>query len=410
MIAEPPVPTRSRDWTPVLAGLHADLMDCIQVNLAAFADRAHGAGTHLALGALLRFDTVPGPGGVPIVGATVEQRLAEAADLLAVRVDQRFDDVTGARLREISAGSAPLFVVADAYTMSWVPYAGHQHMEHSFLLLAADGPVLVGDGYHNATPWGDIRPGVWRLPAAGFDDAVPRATAMTLTAAAPPVLDRAAVLTENAVAMSAATGRIDRYLAALHEHREEPETAARLVLDVWLLGRSRALHAAWLGTYPEVDAAGQASAQAESWSALAAQSYVAMRRASRGGAFPTAVLDRLGELLHEDVALARRLAGGDPATGTPAGAGSTGDPDGTRAVLAEELAAVLGLGAGLLDGRPSLRSLPGFNSFRLVEVIERVEARLRVTLDPDELTGAALHDLDTLTVLFDRARSAVAQP
>ncbi|MEU7931218.1 acyl carrier protein [Micromonospora echinofusca] len=405
MVAVPAVPTRSREWTPVLTGLRADLLDCVQVNLAALADRAYGPGSHLALGATLRFDTVVGPAGTPAVTASVEQRLTEAADLLGLRVTRRWDDVPGARLRELLAEHSPLYVVADTFTMSWLPYAGNQHMEHSFLLVDAGEQCVVVDGYHNSTQWGDARPGTWRMSAADFDAAVPRATAMTVAADGAPVLDRAAVLRDNAAALRAGADRIEDYLAAVRRRADEAEAAAQLVLDVWLLGRSRALHAAWLAGDPATaDTAREAAGRADAWLALAGQSYVAMRRVRRGGVFPTPVLDQLDGLLRDDVALAGRLADAGPVP--PPQDGPAADPGRIRAVLADEVRAVLGVGPEVpVEGRP-LRTLSGFNSFRLVEVIERAEARLGVELDPDDLTGPALHDLDSLGAVFDGARPA----
>lgn len=403
MVTVPAVPTRSRDWTPVLTGLRADLLDCIQVNLAALADRAYGPGTHLALGATLRFHTAEGPAGTPAVTASVEQRLAEAADLLGLRVTRRWDDVPGARLRELLAEHSPLYVVADTFTMSWLPYAGNQHMEHSFLLVDAGEHCVVVDGYHNSTQWGDARPGTWRMSAADFDATVPRATAMTVAADGAPVLDRAAILRNNAAALHAEADRIEDYLAAVRQQAGDREAAAQLVLDVWLLGRSRALHAAWLADHTTTaDAVQEAAERADAWLALAGQSYVAMRRVRRGGVFPTPVLDQLAGLLRDDVTLAVRLAGagGGP---VPPQSGRAADPGRIRTVLTDEVRTVLGVGPEVpVDGRP-LRTLPGFNSFRLVEVIERAEARLGVELDPDDLTGAALHDLDSLGAVFDRA-------
>ncbi|SCL54516.1 phosphopantetheine-binding protein [Micromonospora peucetia] len=400
MVVVPAVPTRSREWTPVLTGLRADLLDCVQVNLAALADRAYRPGAHLALGATLRFHTAEGPAGAPAVTASVDQRLAEAADLLGLRVTRRWDDVSGARLRELLAEHSPLYVVADTFTMSWLPYAGNQHMEHSFLLVDAGEHCVVADGYHNSTQWGDARPGVWRMSAADFDAAVPHATAMTIAAEGAPVLDRAAVLRDNAAALRAGADRIEGYLTAVRQRAGEPEAAAQLVLDVWLLGRSRALHAAWLaGEADAADAAREAADRADAWLALAGQSYVAMRRVRRGGVFPAPVLDQLTGLLRGEVALAG--AGSEPPHGGP-----VADPDRIRAVLADEVRAVLGVGPEVpVDQRP-LRTLPGFNSFRLVEVIERAEARLGVELEPDDLTGPALHDLDSLGAVFDRARPA----
>ncbi|MFI5844836.1 phosphopantetheine-binding protein [Catenuloplanes sp. NPDC051500] len=401
MVVVPAVSTRSREWTPVLTGIRAELLDCLQANLAVLADHAYRPGAHLALGAAPRFHCATGAAGVAVT-ASVEQRLSEAAALLGLRSAQRWDDVSGPRLRALLADHSPLYVVADTFTMTWLPYAGNQHMEHSFLLVEAGEHCVVVDGYHNSTPWGDARPGTWRMPAAAFDAAVPRADAMTIVAGGAPVLDRAAVLRDNAAAARADAGRVEGYLTAVRSRADDPDGAAQLVLDIWLLGRSRALHAAWLADDPATaGAAREAAERADAWRALAGQSYVAMRRVRRGGAFPGHVLDQLTGLLSDEGALAGRLA-------VPSG-GPAADPGRIRETLAEEVRAALGISPDTpVDGRP-LRALPGFNSFRLVEVIERVETRLGVELDPDELTGAALHDLDSLSAAFGRARPAAQE-
>jgi acyl carrier protein len=61
----------------------------------------------------------------------------------------------------------------------------------------------------------------------------------------------------------------------------------------------------------------------------------------------------------------------------------------------------------VLDGRPihgvdELRALPGFNSFRLVEIIDRIERDLGVEL-PAEVGADDLQDVDGLCRLFTRA-------
>jgi acyl carrier protein len=58
--------------------------------------------------------------------------------------------------------------------------------------------------------------------------------------------------------------------------------------------------------------------------------------------------------------------------------------------------AVLGVpDARLLDGL-EFTSLPRFSSFRLVEIIERLEGELGVELDPADLVPENLHRVDDL--------------
>lgn len=361
--------TYDRLWSPVLETVRADALDCVQANLAVVADRHGGPGTHLALGAPLRFDTEPGPDGTPRVAASVSYRLAAAEKLLGLRVARRWDGVDGARLRALVTETGPLYVVADAHDLAWTPYAGRKHTAHTFVLSTSD---TVVDAYHDETPWGPCRPGVWRLSPAAWDAIPPTATALLLVTE--PVAGRQDVVTANARAMADAVPDIDAYLKA------DRADGADVVLDIWLLGRARLLHGAWLARHdrqsPEVEA------HAQAWLTLAAKSFVAWRR-SRTGALPPAVLDDLGRLLHEDVAIAARLAARDS----------------VRAAVVAAIQEVLRV-AEPAEG--ALRDLPGYNSFRLVEIIENAERRLAVTLHDDDLTPEALRDVDALCAAFAR--------
>ncbi|UMP07071.1 hypothetical protein [Amycolatopsis sp. EV170708-02-1] len=50
----------------------------------------------------------------------------------------------------------------------------------------------------------------------------------------------------------------------------------------------------------------------------------------------------------------------------------------------------------------ALRGLPNYNSFGLVEIIERAEARLEVVLGDEDLTPEALRYIDSLCATFAR--------
>jgi len=403
MALRTPIDSTGLTWTDVLGTLRADALDCLQANLAVAADVGYGRGAHVALGATLRHAMVDGPLGIPVVAASLDRRLAEAAQLLGLRVTRRWDQVDGPRLRRLAEAHGPVYVVADAYTLRWVPYAGRQHMEHSFLLVESGPSCLVVDGYRNSTRWGEARPGTWRLPAAELDAAVPTATVLTLATdgGTAPALDPAAVLDANVRGLAESGPMIDRYLDAVQGRVGDPDVIAQVVLDVWLLGRSRRLHAEWLSAAGVAGPDGPAAAarHAESWLALAGQSYLAMRRAARRGGLPRPVIDELARLLHEDATLARRLA-----AGAFVAAGS-GTAVAVRAAVVEELRAVMRVDADFLSGDQPLRALPDYSSFRLVEVIERVEAKLGVELDPDELTTEGLRSVDSLCRLFARAHT-----
>jgi len=48
MVDLAPMPTRSARWSPIVADLRAESLDCLQANVAAVADQHHGTGSHLA--------------------------------------------------------------------------------------------------------------------------------------------------------------------------------------------------------------------------------------------------------------------------------------------------------------------------------------------------------------------------
>ena len=362
--------TYDRLWSPVLETVRADALDCLQANLAVMADRHGGAGAHLSLGAPLRFDIEQGPDGRPRVAASMPYRLAAAHELLGLRVAQRWDGVDGARMRALVAEAGPLYVIADAHRLAWTPYAGRRHTEHTFLLSTSD---TVVDAYHDETPWGPCRPGVWRLSPAEMDAMLPTATVLRF--ATEPVAHRPDVLAANARAMAEAIPAIDAYLSADH--------GDGLVLDIWLLGRSRLLHGAWLARNDRPSP--EADEHAQAWLTLASKSYVAWSR-SRTGTPPTAVLDDLGRLLHEDVAIATRLAARHR----------------VRDAVLSVIQDVLRVDEPTVRTATTLRELPNYNSFRLVEIIERVETRLAVLLHDDDLTPQTLQDIDALCATFAR--------
>jgi acyl carrier protein len=391
-------------WSPALAGVSAEALDCMQVNLAVVADRTH-PGAHVALGAPLRFTLASGPPGQlpPVIEATLDDRLAQAAALLGVRVTARWDSVDGTGLRDLARSHAPLYIVADAYSMAWVPYAGQRHLDHSFLLLSADSrQALVADAYHNNTPWGAARPGIWQITAADLDAAAGNgATAMTLHAGSPPPLDGDAIVAGNAAAMDTALADIDRYIGAVRATIGNRQALGRLVLDVWLLSRSRLLHAAWLASLGDRPAEAAAAAEhAQAWVRLSTVAFVAERRAQRGQAASPAIADQLDALLRADTRLAHQMAAG--LAGGPAAA----EP---RGVVLDELGAITGLDAASLEAGTELRSLPGFSSFRLADLIDRAEQRLGLQLDPDDLTADSLRTVASLCELFVMAAGRASE-
>ncbi|MDG4795552.1 phosphopantetheine-binding protein [Micromonospora sp. WMMD1082] len=86
------------------------------------------------------------------------------------------------------------------------------------------------------------------------------------------------------------------------------------------------------------------------------------------------------------------------------------DRTAVRTAVTEVTAEVLGVDPAILHATPTLTDLPTFNSFRIVEVVERVEERLDVEVDPAELTPDNLTRMDNLTALFERTAMGSGTP
>lgn len=386
------------DLAPVLAGIAADALDCIQTNLAVLADAAHGGGTHVRLGALLQ-SALPKPGHPPTVEASVEQRLTEATRLLGLRIEERHDGLDGAGLCALAAGGREWYVVADTITLPWTPYHGQRSMEHTFLLRVDGGRHEIVDAYHNDTPWGSVRPGAWDLGAEALGAAVPspEASALLIAPAALPPHDAGSLLDDLAASLSAPdrARAADAYVAGYRDHPAARDAFDRLTLDTWLLARERLLHTYWLERVAGAPdrAVATARGHAERWAELARQVYLAFRRVERGRPAPPAVFEDLAALLHADVTL---TAWRSSTPAPPVDAADVG-----RSVRAA-VGGVLAIDAGEIDGAEALADVPGFNSFALADVLERLEQELGVEVPPEELTPANYRSLDSLSGLFSR--------
>ncbi|QKG18509.1 acyl carrier protein [Actinomadura verrucosospora] len=66
-------------------------------------------------------------------------------------------------------------------------------------------------------------------------------------------------------------------------------------------------------------------------------------------------------------------------------------------------AEVLAVDRPSLVAADPLTELPTFSSFRVVDIVERLEERLGVEIDPADLRPENLHHLDALCELFARS-------
>ncbi|MFI8193395.1 acyl carrier protein [Streptomyces sp. NPDC085946] len=369
--------------------VRAALLDCLQANLAVLADRHHGPDTHLRLGAVLRFAPAPrGPGGLPTVEPTVEDQLAAAGDLLGLAVRAR---ATGRPDAAPDGPAEPSYVVADAFHLPWVPYHGHKHVEHSFLVEPGADGVTVTDAYHNDTVWGPARPLRLSYRRDRLDAllaALPQDTVTVRLSARPPGPAPAPAHTPADEAV------VDAYLRAYADHEDRVLALERFTLETWLLARARHLHAAYAAHLAGGAQDEAVRAHLARWDSVVEHTYLAYRRVVRGRAEPAGLFERAGEALRADAAA---FGGQRPRS----------LEDEVRAVVAEVLhvsADSLVVGAGGFDG--DLSRLAEFGSMRMVEAVERLEQRFAVEFAPEDLVPENLHRVDDLCALIRRSSPA----
>ncbi|GHG14363.1 MULTISPECIES: hypothetical protein [Amycolatopsis] len=266
--------------------VRAELLDCVQSNLAVLADRFHGPDSHLALGATLRFRPHPGAAGLPTVEPPLLDQVLEATRQLGLVRTTTWHGGTREPLRELSGRHGVLYVVADSFDMPWLPYSGRRHMDHSFLVEADGDRATVVDAYSNHTQWGKAEPGRWTtdwstLPAASF---------VLLTA---PAADVPMPLPH--VGTMAATDYVDAY----RRHPDRRTAFERLAVETWLLTRARKLHVAYRAHRGE-RVTDEVAAHLGHWDELAGRAFLAMRRTGSGRPAPEQLLTDVETALNAD--------------------------------------------------------------------------------------------------------------
>ncbi|MDG4820136.1 MULTISPECIES: acyl carrier protein [unclassified Micromonospora] len=392
------------------ATIRAELLDCVQVNLAVLADRWHGTGTHLRLGASLELRPRPGADGLPTVEPAVREHLAEATDRLGVgwcepgaghRPATPTTPDTGPLRHTDGAGLVAevtehglCYVVADAYHLRWVPYHGQRHIEHSFLIEPDGSGFAVTDAYHNDTPWGAARPGRWTLTGAELAAAVPDGAVV-----AGPVPGELPAAPQPGYAVDAAT--VDAYVDAYRAYPDRVVALDALTLQTWLLARQRRLHAAYRAAHRGGAETAAEAAQLARWDRVVEQTYLAARRVQRGRPEPAGLLATFAEALDTD----RSVFAAAPARpAPPAAVAGTVRPE-LSAEVTEVVRSVLQLddtGPGL-TAATALDTVPSFSSFRMVEIVDRLEQRFRIEFHPDDLVPERLHRVADLCEIVLRA-------
>jgi acyl carrier protein len=81
-----------------------------------------------------------------------------------------------------------------------------------------------------------------------------------------------------------------------------------------------------------------------------------------------------------------------------------------RTAVVEVMTRVLAVDGTTLAATGTLSELPTFNSFRVVEIVEKLESRLDVELDPADLTRDNLYRFDAICELFERTAARALVP
>ncbi len=374
----------------------------MQSNLAVLADHFHGSGTYLNLGSQLTSRWYPGPDNLPTVDPPLARQLADAERMLHVSVHDK-GTVAGAGLAAQMEPGELCYAVADAHHMTWLPYFGRQHMEHSFLLIAperTDATWSVIDSYTNDTQWGAAKPGRWSLTHEELS-ALTRIQLYSIKPQPGPAARPFLHITH---------APMDHYFAAFDAEPNRERVLNRLTEDTWLLARSRRLHAlhrtdttADGNTDPEI------AAHLRDWDKLVTHTYMSFRRVAQGRPEPKGTVEQFAALLAAD----RRIfttpdAIEPPAGSAPARYHGIGDRQETENALKRDIAAEVARAldvdaATLLDTGMDLTTLAGFTSFRMVDLIDRLEARFDIELDSDDLVPENLKSMDGLCRIVHNA-------
>ncbi|MFE2375746.1 acyl carrier protein [Streptomyces sp. NPDC059398] len=361
------------------AGVHTGLLDCVQVNLAVLADHHHGAGTHLRAGARLEFRTWERAEGLPTVEPPPDEQLSTQPALLGLGMVRR-ERLSGAGLAAAVADRGGThYVIADSFRLPWLPYHRQAHMEHSFLLTAGpDGPHIT-DAYRSETTWGPATPGHWVLSDAELADIGPAVVVEFAAGELPPLAALPPVLTADEDA-------VREYLGAYERWPDRARAVEQLTVETWLLARGRRLHA----KYRELFSGGTGTSEAEeaqlrAWDKVVEQTYLAHRRVSRGRAEPPRLVERLREVLTADLEL----------HAAPSAVPAAPD-EALRGRVAAVAGAVLGVPEGELLAGAAFDAFPSFGSFRLIEIIERLEDDLGTEFAAADLVPENLRGVDDL--------------
>lgn len=388
---------RAGFWSEALERVRPELLDCLQTTAAVLAE-AGQADSHLQLGARLTSLAPTADSDPATADGSWDQFATSAAELLGLEVEQAWFGADRTTMADALRAGGPLYVVADAFDLRWLPYVGHKHMSHSFLVDKGDteDTLTVVDAYHNSTPWGDARPGSWQLPAEELVRSLPGSLDLVrFRQGLLPLIDLRTALTENVDRLRSGDEARAAYLEAARTSAA-PDVLDQLATDCWVMARSRKLHAVWLDEQPAaLSGTAAAWSQVAEWEQLATHSYLTLRRAARSPVRPDSILASIEKLSRTDLEVADLLV--------QQAIEWTGR---VEQVVVDRLADAFRTTALEIRSAAGLRDVPGFNSFRLVDAVSSIEVSLGLRIRDEQLTSSDLHDRQSFTGLFLRARPA----
>lgn len=280
----------------VAARSYAALLPCVEANLELLLRHAGVANVLTVLGGACALEAEP-PDRLELRPVPLERwiRRQTGLELRRTTVD---GDALLAHLRDVLTGDTPALVFADAFSVPWNPYAGHEHHQHAFVVDAWDASgerLHVVDAYTNATRYGRAVPSErWvaarellasLAPPPGRCLEVAQLAGVPRGAADPPV----AIVRENVGAheRNRARGAGAERLAGHVGDAPYGERLRWLSLATWLAARSRALHALWWRESAELPGSGAVAAfgdevVAPTWEAAQTSVYLASRRVEAG--------------------------------------------------------------------------------------------------------------------------------
>ncbi|MFD0635651.1 hypothetical protein ACFQ9X_32975 [Catenulispora yoronensis] len=312
------------------------MLSCVEANIEVLLRHAGAADVLTALGALCSLDVLPPaqpvltplPRDAWIERSTGLRLTSTPADTAAKAIDAA---------RAAAESGSPTLVVADAFTVPWNPYAGHEHHEHGFVVDGAEGDRLhIVDAYVNTTRYGPTEPGARWIEAAELISVLrPAGDRFELRnlVGAGPATDRDTVAAQAVAANvaawreAAAEGRDATALARFADGGLDAEGLAWLSLAVWLISRSRQVHARWwqertgesVDAEASVGAAAPKAAEAvvaaaepvlRQWQTTQTMTYLAWRRVEAGHPCPTTLAATLSAAAEAETAWFEAMAAG----------------------------------------------------------------------------------------------------